>query len=186
METSDRDLLVRLGRGDREALAPLMERHHQRIYRIALAYLRNADDALDVVQETFVRAFRNASRWDPASEVVPWLVRIAVNHSIDRYRRGRRRLASEEPLVPGDHDARVTAGDPSPERKVFGREVSEQVAAALRRLPERQRQVFVLRHYDEMSLGEIAQSLGMSLGTVKSSLHRAVHRLRVDLEGLQA
>jgi RNA polymerase sigma-70 factor (ECF subfamily) len=185
MEPSDRELMTRLGRGDRDALAPLMERHHRRIYRVALAYVRNADEALDVVQETFVRAFRHAARWDTASEVVPWLVRIAVNHSIDRYRRGRRRLATEEPLEPGDHDARITADDPSPERRVFGRELSERLAAALRRLPGRQRDVFVLRHYDELSLEEIANALEMSLGTVKSSLHRAIHRLRTELEGLR-
>jgi RNA polymerase sigma-70 factor, ECF subfamily len=185
MEPSDRELMLRLGRGDREALGPLMERHHRRIYRIALSYLRDADEALDAVQETFVRAFKNAARWDPASEALPWLVRIAVNHSIDRYRRSRRRMASEEALEP-DHDARITATDPSPERAVFGREVSERVAAAVRRLPDRQRDVFLLRHYDEMSLEEISVALDMSLGTVKSSLHRAVHRLRAELEGLQA
>jgi RNA polymerase sigma-70 factor (ECF subfamily) len=180
--------MVRLARGDREALEPLMERHYRRIYRVALSYLRDVDDALDAVQETFVKAFRNAHRWDPASEVAPWLVRIAVNDSIDRYRRGRRRLAREEPLetAGGDHEWRMAAGDPSAERAVFGREVAERVATALKGLPAKQREVFVLRHYDEMSLEEIARTLGMSLGTVKSSLHRAVHRLRADLEGLKA
>jgi len=186
MEASDRDLMGRLALGDRGALEPLMERHYRRIYRVALAYLRNVDDALDAVQETFVKAFRNAARWDPASEVAPWLVRIAVNHSIDRYRRGRRRLAREEPLDDGDHELRMAAAGPSAERAVFGREVAERVAEALKDLPAKQREVFVLRHYDEMSLDEIAQTLGMSLGTVKSSLHRAVHRLRADLEGLKA
>lgn len=176
----------RLARGDREALAPLMERHHRRIYRIALSYLRSADDALDVVQETFVKAFQNAALWDPASEVGPWLTRIAVNQSIDLYRRGRRRRVSEEPLSEGDHDERIMAEDPSPERKVLGREVAERIGAALRLLPEKQRAVFVLRHYEEMSLEEIAGALGLSLGTVKSSLHRAIRRLRSRLEGIRA
>lgn len=184
----DRELMRRLVGGDREALGPIMERHHRRIYRIALSYLRDADDALEVVQETFVRAYQNAARWDPASAVEPWLVRIAINHAIDRYRRGRRRRRAEEPLdqADRDRDPRLAAEEPSPERQVLGREVAERIDSALRSLPERQRAVFVLRHYEERSLEEIARTLDLSLGTVKSSLHRAVRRLRLRLEGLRA
>jgi RNA polymerase sigma-70 factor, ECF subfamily len=187
VEQSDRDLMGRLARGDREALGPLMERHHRRLYRLALSYLRDPDDALDAVQEIFVKAYQNAARWDGGSEVGPWLTRIAVNHSIDRYRRGRRRLATETSLdeEAGDRDVRLSTGDPSPERRILGREVGERIASALRKLPERQRAVFVLRHYDEMALEDIARVLDMSLGTVKSSLHRAVHRMRERLEGLR-
>ena len=186
MEGSDRELLARLAGGDRDALGPLMARHYQRLYRIALSYLRNPDDALDAVQETFVKAYQNAARWDGSSEAVPWLTRIAVNHSIDRYRRARRRRATFEPMGESDHDETKATGAPSPEQRVAGQEIGRRIAGALGRLPERQRAVFVLRHYEEMSLEEIAQSLGMSLGTVKSSLHRAVHRLRERLQGLRA
>jgi len=177
----------RLARGDREALGPLMERHYRRLYRLALAYLRDPDDALDAVQEIFVKAYQGAARWDGGSEVGPWLTRIAVNHSIDRYRRGRRRLAAETPLdeQEGEADPRMSAGGPSPERGVLGREVGERIASALRSLPARQRAVFVLRHYEEMALEDIARALDMSLGTVKSSLHRAVHRMRERLESLR-
>jgi RNA polymerase sigma-70 factor, ECF subfamily len=181
---SDRALMARLAAGDREALAPLMERHYRRLYRIALSYLRNPDDALDAVQETFVKAFQNAGRWDGSAEVGPWLSRIAVNDSIDRYRRGKRRSATIAPLGDDDHDERVVAEEVSPEQRVLGREVGERIARALRGLPERQRTVFVLRHYDELSLEEIAETLELSLGTVKSSLHRAVYRLRERLASL--
>jgi RNA polymerase sigma factor (sigma-70 family) len=176
----------RLARGDREALGPLMERHHRRIYRIALAYLRNPDDALDVVQETFVKACENASRWNPAAEVAPWLTRIAVNHSIDRYRRERRRRQSFEPLAEGDHHQSLAAEAPSPEHQASGRQVGARIAAALGSLPEKQRAVFVLRHYEERSLEEIGAILGLRLGTVKSTLHRAIYELRRRLGGLEA
>src|SRR5262249_31114722 len=142
--------------------------------------------ALDCVQETFVKAFEHAGRWDPGSEVAPWLARIAVNHSIDRYRRRKRRAQTGAPLVRGDHDTRVTAEDPSPERKPLPRQTGERIARALGALPERQRAVVVLRHYEEMTLPEIALALGMSLGTVKSSLHRGLERLRTRLQGLRA
>jgi len=186
MEPTDRELMSRMACGDGEALAPLVERYYQRLYRIAVSYLRDRDEALDVVQETFVRAYQHASSWNASSEVAPWLMRIAVNHAIDRCRRRKRGLALMEPLAEGDHDTRVAAEDPSPERQVLGREVSERLGQALRSLPDTQRAVFVLRHYQDMSLEEIAQTLGVRLGTVKSSLHRAIQRLRPRLRELRA
>jgi RNA polymerase sigma-70 factor (ECF subfamily) len=176
---TDRDLMARMAEGDQGSLSELMRRHHQRLYRIAVGYLRNPDDALEVVQETFVKAYRGSSRWDGAAEVAPWLTRIAINEAIDRYRRARRRRATEEPLpAENPHDPRWTAEGPSPERRVLGRELRERIDAALRALPERQRAIFVLRHYQGMELAEIAVALGMRLGTVKSGLHRALERLR--------
>ena len=186
MEPSDRELMVRLADGDKDALGPLMDRHHRRLYRVALGYLRDPDLALDVVQETFVKAYQNAARWDRGAEVAPWLMRIAVNQAIDQYRRNRRRSAAEEPLPEGDHASARTVGDASPDRRVFGREVGERIEAALAGLPAKQRAVFVLRHCEEMTLEEIAESLSMNLGTVKSALHRAVRALRVRLEGVRA
>jgi RNA polymerase sigma-70 factor (ECF subfamily) len=176
--------MARLAAGDREAMEPLMGRHYRRVYRIALGYLRNPEDALDVVQETFVKAFEHASRWDSAAEVAPWLCRIAVNQSIDRYRRNRRRRASFSPLEEGDHHEALASPSVSAERRVLSGQLGEKIARALDHLPETQRSVFVLRHYEDMSLEEIASTLGLALGTVKSSLHRAVHRLRDRHTGL--
>lgn len=186
MEPSDRDLMARLGAGDRDALEPLMARHHRRIYRVAIGYLRDADLALDVVQETFVKAFQNASRWDGRAEVAPWLVRIAMNQAIDQYRKVRRRRVAEKPLAEGDHSSTLAVDEAAPDRRVLGREIGERIGAALAGLPARQRAVFVLRHCEEMTLEEIAESLQMNLGTVKSALHRAVRALRGRLEGVHA
>jgi RNA polymerase sigma-70 factor (ECF subfamily) len=185
MECSDRELMARMAGGDQQALSDLMRRHHQRLFRVAQGYLRDADEAVEAVQETFVKAYRGAARWDGAAEVVPWLTRIAINESIDRYRRLRRRRAAELPLDPEDaHDGRWTAEGPSPERRVLGRELRERIDAALGALPERQRAIFVLRHYEGMELAEIAGTLDMRLGTVKSSLHRALERMRHALAAL--
>ena len=183
----ERALLVRLGQGDEAALAPLMERHAPRVYRIALSYLRDPDDALDAVQEVFVKAYRHAASWNPQSEPGPWITRIAVNHVIDRYRRARRRRALETPLedLPPAHATPVDVDTPSPERQALGREVSDKISRALLALPAKQRAVFVLRHHHDLSLPEIAETLGLSLGTVKSSLLRALFGLRQRLEGLR-
>jgi len=173
--------MARLAGGDRDALAPLVERHYARLYRIALAYLRQREDALDVVQEAFVKAYQGASRWDGSAEAGPWLTRVTVNLAIDRWRRNRRRGETFSPLADDDHAASLADPGASAERALRGREAGERVARALRALPERQRAVVVLRHYQDLSLEEIAQSLGMSLGTVKSSLHRALARMRERL-----
>ena len=177
----DRELMARLARGDRAALTPLVERHYQRLYRIALGYLRQREDALDVVQEAFVKVFQAAARWDGSADAGPWLSRITVNLSIDRWRRNKRRGQTFSPLIEGDHLEVLADAGPAPDRGVLRREAGDRLAQALGTLPERQRAVVVLRHYQELSLEEIATTLGMSLGTVKSSLHRALHRMRATL-----
>ena len=177
----DRELMQRLASGDREALAPLVERHYRRLYRIALGYLREREDALDVVQEAFVKVYQAASRWDGSADAGPWLSRVTVNLSIDRWRRNKRRGQTFSPLAEGDHLDVLADHRPAPDHGVVGRESGERLSKALRALPERQRAVVVLRHYQELSLEEIARTLGMSLGTVKSSLHRALHRMRATL-----
>ncbi len=158
-----------------------MERHHRRVYRIALSYLRNPDDALDAVQETFVKAFQNAGRWHPESEVLPWLTRIAVNQSIDQYRRGRRRQAMETPLEREDGVVRLSTGELPADIRLEGRETGERISRAVRELPATQRAVVILRHYEQLTLEEIASTLGLRLGTVKSALHRGLQRLRTRL-----
>ncbi len=179
---SDQECLAALARGDREALAPLMERHYGRMYRLALAYLREPQDALEVVQETFVKACRHAGRWSPAAEPARWLARIAVNTAIDRYRR-RRRRPEESMAEEAEREMRWASADGSPEDELLNRERRERLDRAMLGLPERQRAVLVLRHYEDMSLEEIGSALGMRLGTVKSTLHRAIGQLRRRLPG---
>jgi RNA polymerase sigma-70 factor (ECF subfamily) len=177
--------MARLAGGDQEALVPLVERHYRRLYRLSLSYLRQPDDALDTVQEVFVKAVEHAPRWDGSSDAGPWLTRVTVNLSIDRYRRTRRRNQTFAPLVNDGRLPEAAVGDPSPEQHAHGRLIGARISRALLALPERQRAVFVLRHYEDMSLEEIARLLSMNLGTVKSSLHRALLGLRERLGGLR-
>jgi RNA polymerase sigma-70 factor, ECF subfamily len=176
---SDRDLIARLARGDREALAPLVERHHRRLFRIAFGFLRNADDAEDAVQETFVKLIERAGSWDGRSEVAPWLTRILVNQSIDLYRKLHRRRARFTPMEDGRGvELPLVDAAPSPEARAHGVGLGERMRAALTALGERQRAVLVLRHAEGMSLEEIAAALDLRLGTVKSTLHRALVEMR--------
>ena len=175
--------MERLASGDRSALGPLVERHYTRVYRIALSYLKDPDDALDAVQEVFVKLCEKAGSWQATTRLEPWLCRLAVNHAIDRYRRRRYRRKHSEPLDDDLQPERHASTDPSPERMAHARQLGERISQALEALPERQRAIFVLRHQEELSLHEIAEALEMNLGTVKSSLHRAIARLRPLLQG---
>ena len=130
----DRELMERLARGDREALTPLVDRHQRRLYRIAVGYLREREDALDVVQEAFVKVFQAASRWDGSADAGPWLSRVTVNLSIDRWRRNKRRGQTFSPLAEGDHLDVLADHRPAPDRGVLGRESGERLAVALRAL----------------------------------------------------
>lgn len=173
-------LMEGVARGDGEAFRQLVDRYQRRVYRLALSYLRRHEDALDVVQETFVRVFRARSSFRTEVDPDCWILKIAANLCIDQHRR-RRRMA-EEPLPEGE------SGQDLPDRKALDplllamkAEREGALARALGGLPPRQRMVFVLRHYQQLSLDEIARTLECSIGTVKSSLHRAVEKLRACL-----
>ena len=165
-----------VARGDGDAFRALVERYQRRVYRLALSYLRRHEDALDVVQETFVRVYRARGSVRPEADPAGFLMRIAANLCIDQHRR-RRRLA-EEPLPDPESPRELAALGSDPLHLAIEAERERALTRALDSLAPRQRMVFVLRHYQQLSLLDIATALGCSVGTVKSSLHRAVTRLR--------
>jgi RNA polymerase sigma-70 factor, ECF subfamily len=169
-------------RADREgAFDALVRRYQRRLYRLAYGYLRHHEDALDAVQETLVKIYVARAGYRPKSHPFTWASRILVNHCIDRVRQRRARptapLQDEaEGLAAQAGAAGSTRDDPyrDHERALLRRRVEAAVAS----LPETQRVVFLLRHFEEMSLQEIAAARGCALGTVKSSLHRAALAVR--------
>ena len=182
----DTDLLARLAAGDEEALSPLMARHERRLYGIAYGYLRNSEDALEIVQDAFVRLFQQKERIDTRAEVGAWLTRVAINAAIDRYRQRKRR---------GSHEVGVEAEDLQhiPARHERGaldhlhtQDSRRDIERGLRALNETQRAVVTLRHFSDLSLNQIASTLGVRLGTVKSSLHRALARMKTAMGEVRA
>jgi RNA polymerase sigma-70 factor (ECF subfamily) len=171
-------------RTDREgAFEAFVARYQRRLYRLAYGYLRHHEDALDAVQESMVRIYLARGRYRPDSHPFTWASRILANHCIDLLRRRRARpsepLDESRPALPDGGPAPSSGSDPhrDHERRALRRRVEEAVA----RLPETQRAVFTLRHFEEMSLEEIARARGCALGTVKSSLHRAAAAVRDHL-----
>jgi RNA polymerase sigma-70 factor (ECF subfamily) len=179
------------GRPDdaRERFAELVGRHQRRAVRIAFHYLREAADADEAVQDAFVKAYMHIGTFREELPFEVWFTRILINGCLDRLKARRRRerwLAppSVDPMGvernPADY---LPARGPSPEDLVLSEERREQLMAALAQLPERQRMVFMLSHFDGRSSREVSGMTGLNETTVRVPLFRAIRRLRVLLAG---
>ena len=171
--------------GRQEAFDELVRRHQGRVYAVAYRMTGNREDALDVAQDALVKAYQKIEKWQPHGGFVPWLMRLTTNQSIDALRRRKRqttesldaddgyRLSSleDESAAPADRGART-------------HEIEDRVQAALSVLSESQRAIFVLRHYEGLKLSEIAETMGISVGSVKVHLFRALKKLQVELKDL--
>jgi RNA polymerase sigma-70 factor (ECF subfamily) len=165
----DFDLVVRAGRGDPAAA--------QALVALAARMLGDAAEAEDVAQETFLRAWKQAPKWrEGAARFDTWLHRVAMNLCYDRLRR-RRELPTAQP------PEQVDPGF-APDRGLLAADVSRRVAAALQRLPERQREALVLCHYQEMSNIQAAEIMAVSVEAVESLLARGRRSLRAALADL--
>ncbi len=174
---TNEDLACRIQQGDRDALAALVERHHDAL--MGYLYRTTGGDralAQDLAQETFLRLMRSIKRYQYPRPFKPWLYAIATNLARDHYKRAAVRWRATEREYDWPHDVEDD-GEP-PETLLVAAVEARQIAVALGRLPEAQREVVVLRYYQEFSLAEISQILDIPLGTVKSRLSLGLRRLR--------
>lgn len=176
----DEELARRFRAGEDAAFDPLMEALQGMAYRVAYRVTRREADALDAVQEAFIRVYRRIGEWDGRAKFSSWLYRVVTNTAIDRIRqRERQRDALEQLGREGEQ-----ASDGGIDAIVEGSETDAlrgQLSRAIALLPEGQRVTVVLRHYEGRSLQEIAEIRGCALGTVKSTLHQAFQRLKEAL-----
>jgi RNA polymerase sigma-70 factor (ECF subfamily) len=183
--SADWALVQQCASGDEDACARLVTDHQRMVYQLALHLLGDAQEALDVSQEVFLRVFRTLSQFRGQSTLRTWIYRIVVNQASNRQRWWRRRRRAlqvnldEHTQTHGElADARVFT---QPDRVLQQHEVSDRVWRALDALPFDQRAAIVLREIDGLSYEEIATSLGVAVGTVKSRLARARQHLREAL-----
>ncbi|MDP9265822.1 MAG: sigma-70 family RNA polymerase sigma factor [Chloroflexota bacterium] len=162
--------------GDADAYATLVERYGGRVYNIALRTTGDADAASDCAQEAFIRAYRALHQYDPAQPFGPWLFRIATNASLNQVQRWHAHQTAVDE-VPDMREPEETG----PEQSAVRREEMGEVLAALAELPASYRAALTLRHLQQLSYREVAESLGLPLGTVKTHLHRARAALRAKL-----
>jgi RNA polymerase sigma-70 factor (ECF subfamily) len=186
-DAQDRAAMSRLAAGDDTALTALMERHAAAVLRYLQGLLGDAEDALDLAQETFVRVYQARHRFRPRDRFQPWLYTIATNLARNRLRWRQRHptvaldaseASAEEPAAP---NRALIASDPPPAENLLARERAAAVRAAVGRLPPDLREVVVLCAWEERSHTEAAAILGTTPKAVESRLYRARQRLQAEL-----
>jgi RNA polymerase sigma-70 factor (ECF subfamily) len=177
---SDEQVVGQVLAGQTALFEVLMRRHNERIYRAARAILRDDREAEDVMQQAYVNAYAHLRQFDGRAAFATWLTRIAVHESLARVRRRGRYERLDADAPPADTPMTSTS-IPDPERQAIARELAGFVESAIDRLPDRAREVFVLREVQGLDTAETAESLGISEDAVKTRLSRAKAALRRDL-----
>ncbi len=177
---ANENLMSRVQKGDMSAYQELIRLYQKKVFRVISSYQKNPEDAMEVVQDTFLKVYTSRSTWEHKTSFSAWLYRIAINASIDRFRRtGKERDAYLEDMVETQIHKSATVGPPRTALDRLSADDRRRILEdAIRRLPDRQREVISLRYFADMQLGEIAEALNCPLGTVKSNLHKAIHTLR--------
>lgn len=184
-DEKDRALLERIRAGDRAACDDCIRQHADGIYRLALRLTRNEAEAEDVMQETFLNAFKGIDRFDGRAELRTWLYRIAYNAAMMRLRRRQPEFVSVDAALEAEDGTPVPQQlfdwSRIPERDFEKAELRAEMEKAIRELPEKLRAVFVMRELEGLSTEETAQALGMKIEAVKTRMHRARLQLRERL-----
>ncbi len=182
-------LIQRCAAGDEAAFAELVADNQRMVVQLALNLLGDREEALDLSQEVFLRVFRTIGRFRGQSALKTWIYRIAVNQARNRHRTWRRRHRADQVSLEAHvatHGDFRSGAESGPDRVLAQKELAARLKSALDGLPFDQRTAIVLREVDGLSYEEIAYSLGVAVGTVKSRLTRARHTLRLELREARA
>jgi RNA polymerase sigma-70 factor (ECF subfamily) len=185
LKEEDIQLVARARTGDERAFRALVEKYERAVFTICLRMVRNRDEATDLSQEAFIKTFSSLDRYNPAYAFSSWLFKITSNLCIDYLRKRRiSTFAMDEPVESekGEFTRQYMAPDPTPDETFSRNEKMQKLEAGIAALPEHYRIMLVLRHQEDLSYEEIAESLAIPLGTVKARIHRAREMLRGILE----
>ena len=190
VERADADLVRQAGEGDRDAFRELFERYQRRVLSVVMGMLHDREAALDVTQDTFIKAYRSIDRFKGEASFYTWIYRIAVNLAIDWQRREwRRPMAAPTRSPSGDgpeEDAIDRIGDETPGNDPFlatrDRQLRERVREAIEELTPDHKAVILLREVEGLSYDEISRAMQCSIGTVMSRLHYARKKLQKRLK----
>lgn len=186
MTNDDAEALRRCREGDELAYRWIVERYQRQVYSLAMRMVRSAEDAEDLTQDTFVRMFKAIDRYDPNRPFAAWLMTIASRLCIDHIRRRKVRplpLVREEAGTTEEQTIDVEDPGLRPDEIASYREEEKRAQSLIDSLPPHYRVVVLLRHQQDLSYEEIAESLNLPIGTVKARIHRARALLKQRLEG---
>ncbi len=183
MDGTDAAAVARVRGGDDDGFRVLVERHSQHLFRLAFRLTGNEQDAEDVVQEAFLRAYRQLHRFEDRASLGTWLHRICANCAIDLIR-SRPRGSRVDPADPTDAAELPAGRGADPEHLAASSEMQARISGALEGLTANERTAFVLRNFEGHSLVEIGRALGLRTSATKHSIFRAVQKMRRALEPL--
>jgi RNA polymerase sigma-70 factor (ECF subfamily) len=171
-------------RGDRDAFRVLVEHHARTVFRLAWRMTGNEIDAEDIVQETFLKAWKQMAKFDGRASFGTWLHRICSNCALDHLRSRQRRQENRQFVREDNTDplAGLAAESPSPERLAMSSQVAAILGGAITGLSAMERTAFIMRHYEGMGIEAISKVLGVQTGAAKHSVFRAVQKLRLALQ----
>jgi RNA polymerase sigma-70 factor, ECF subfamily len=186
MGNDDHALVRSVLAGDKDAYGPLVARHSQSVFRVAFRITEDEADADEVVQETFLRGYRNLERFDARSNFGTWIYRIAMNCALDVLNKRKNQTAISIAEGYDDEQAAVQLEDHAagPDRLLLSQEIQARRHAAMEKLTPAERVAFVLRHMEDRSTEEIAAALGIAPNSAKQAVFRAVQKLRQSLAPL--
>jgi RNA polymerase sigma-70 factor (ECF subfamily) len=188
MHESDHAAVAMVSDGDNESFRSLVERHSRYVFSVAYRLTGSVEDAEDVVQNAFLKAYKQLSRFEARADFKTWLHRITVNCAIDLIRSRRHREFAQD-LDDLETASSPSPGDgalPGPERLLLSAEVRERLHEGMAQLTASERAAFTLRHVEGMSIREVASAMGLKTEAAKNSIFRAVRKMRLALEPFAA
>ncbi|MCO7177067.1 RNA polymerase sigma factor SigW [Sporolactobacillus kofuensis] len=184
MDQKEKRLIRKVKKGDQQAFAELVDRYKNSVFAISLRMVGNTQEAEDLSQETFIRAFNHIDQYDHDRKFSTWLFRIATNISIDFLRR-RKANVSLDAVVPGTEGLALSTiipdGGELPDEMMMRKETEEMVQLEIRKLPEKYRSAVILKYIEDLSLKEISEVMDIPVGTVKTRIHRGREMLRKSI-----
>jgi RNA polymerase sigma-70 factor (ECF subfamily) len=189
MDVTDAGVVAQVLAGDKEAFRVLVERHSRSIFRVVYRMTGGWQDSEEIVQETFLRAYKNLERFELRSNFGTWLYRIAVNRTLDFLGSKKVQMQikgayqiSDSPDPEADREVQVPAALPGPDRVLISGEIKQKVAQAMALLTPAERVAFTMRHMEGQSIEEISLALNLKASAAKNCVFRAVQKLRRQLE----
>ena len=180
MNREEDEIISRCQQGDQQALKEIFDKYHKKAYSIAYGVVRQREEALDVVQEVFIKLFRSIKNFKGRSHFYTYLYRMVMNTAIDHKRKAGKQFMSsldeEGSFEPSDE------AEKGPERILLQKELEERVKRAMDKLPDEQKAALVFRDVEGLSYQEMAEAMGCSIGTVMSRLHYGRKRMQESLK----
>jgi RNA polymerase sigma-70 factor (ECF subfamily) len=189
MEVTDAAVVAQVLAGDRDAFRILVDRHSRSLFHLVYRMTRDQQDTEEILQETFLRAYKALERFEMRSNFGTWIYRIAVNRTLDFLNARKTQMQTkdayqiaDEPDPESGRDVQVPAPGPGPDRLLLSAEMQARVAQAMALLTPVERVAFTMRHMEGRSIEEISQTLNLKTSAAKHSVFRAVQKLRQQLE----